>query len=34
MNDAVHAASSASVGFSIIAPGFLFPGTTHGAPSL
>jgi len=34
MNDAVHAAPSASVGFSIVVPGFLFPGTTHGAPSL
>jgi len=34
MNDAVHAAPFASAGFSIVVPGFLFPGTTHGAPSL
>jgi hypothetical protein len=31
---AVHAASFASVGFSIVVPGFLFPDTPHGAPNL
>lgn len=34
VNDAVHAASFASVGFSIVVPGFLFPDTPHGAPNL
>jgi hypothetical protein len=34
MNDAVHAAPFASVGFSIVVPGFLVPDTSHGAPNL
>jgi hypothetical protein len=33
MNDAVHAAPFASVGFSIVVPGFV-PDTSHGAPNL
>jgi hypothetical protein len=34
VNDAVHAASFASVGFSIVVPGFLVPDTPLGAPNL
>jgi hypothetical protein len=34
VNDAVHAASFASVSFSIVVPGFLFPDTPLGAPNL
>jgi hypothetical protein len=34
MNDAVHAAPSASAGISIVAPGVLSPDAPHGAPNL
>jgi len=34
MNDAVHAAPSASASLSFVVPGFLLPGTPHRAPNL